>query len=116
MVFAINEINRSPSLLPNVTLGYSIYDTCSTLGVAFRAAMSLVSGRGEQFQLDESCVGPPPVLGIVGPATSTSSVALSRILGLYRVPVVSFLLESPFYHDLFYILLNCVYLAIYKSR
>ena len=94
MAFAIAEINRDPSLLPNVTLGYSLHDNCYSLGVAFRAALSLVSGREERFALDESCVGSPPVLGIVGDDSSTNSIAISSILGLYRVPMVSFLLES----------------------
>ena len=94
MMFTIEEINRNPSLLPNVTLGYSFYDTCQTLEVALPAAMSLISGREELFTLKENCVGsPPPVLGIVGPSTSKSSVAISRVLGLYGVPVVSFLLS-----------------------
>ena len=100
MAFAVNEINRNPSLLPNVTVGYSIYDTCLTLGVTFRGAMALVSDREERFTMDQSCVGSPPVLGTVGPSTSTSSIALSRILGLYRVPVVSLTLESPLYHKM----------------
>ena len=102
MAFAITEINRDPSLLPNVTLGYSLHDNCVTLGVSFRAALSLVSGREEQFHLDESCVGSPPVLGIVGPSTSSSAIALSRMLGPYRVPIVGFYLECLI-NDLFYI-------------
>ena len=89
MAFAISEINRDPSLLPNVTLGYSIYDNCLTLGVAFRAALSLLSGREKRVQLGESCVGSPPVLGIVGGSTSTNAIAISRILGLNMVPMVS---------------------------
>ena len=89
MAFAIDEINRNPKLLPNVTLGYNIFDACYMLGVGFRAVMSLISGRKETFQLDESCVGSPPVLGIVGPSTSTNSIAISSVLGLYRVPMVS---------------------------
>ena len=91
MAFAVSEINRDPSLLPNVTLGYIVYDTCYSLSVAFRAALSLVSGREERFRLDESCVGSPPVLGIGGGGTSTQSVAISSVLGLYRVPMVSLL-------------------------
>ena len=97
MAFAINEINSDTSLLPNVTLGYSIYDTCITFGVTLRAAMSLISGREEQFELDESCVGSPPVLGIVGPGSSKDSIALSRILGLYKVPTVSLPLYFPYH-------------------
>ena len=104
MAYAITEINRNPTLLPNVTLGYNVYDTCLTTLVGFRAAMALVSGREDHFLLGESCVGSPPVLGIVGPATSAASIALSRILGLYRVPMVSFHLKYPFYYDILYML------------
>ena len=91
MAFTISQINSNPSLLPNVTLGYSLYDTCYSLGVGFRAALSLVSGRENQFHLDESCVGSPPVLGIVGDSSSTHSIAISSVLGLYRMSMVSFL-------------------------
>ena len=90
MAFAIDEINRNSNLLPNVTLGYSFYDNCVKLGIGFRAALSLASGREEQFILDKTCVGTPPVLGIVGDSSSTRSIAISTVLGLYRVPMVSF--------------------------
>uniref|UniRef100_A0A3P8PF31 Receptor ligand binding region domain-containing protein n=1 Tax=Astatotilapia calliptera TaxID=8154 RepID=A0A3P8PF31_ASTCA len=90
MLFAIDEINRNSNLLPNVTLGYTFYDNCVELGIAFRAALSLVSGQEEKIILDDTCVGNPPVIGIVGDSSSTPSIAISSVLGLYRVPMVSF--------------------------
>uniref|UniRef100_A0A672Z7I3 Extracellular calcium-sensing receptor-like n=1 Tax=Sphaeramia orbicularis TaxID=375764 RepID=A0A672Z7I3_9TELE len=90
MAFAIDEINRNNELLPNVALGYSLYDNCVELGVGFRAALSLVSGQEKQFVLDDTCVGIPPVLGIVGDSSSTRSIAISSVVGLYRVPMVSY--------------------------
>uniref|UniRef100_UPI003AB07B4D extracellular calcium-sensing receptor-like n=1 Tax=Centroberyx gerrardi TaxID=166262 RepID=UPI003AB07B4D len=90
MAFAIDEINKNSILLPNVTLGYSLYDNCVTLGVGFRAALSLASGREEQFLLDETCLGSPPILGIVGDSSSTCSIAISSVLGLYKMPMVSY--------------------------
>ncbi|XP_050921652.1 extracellular calcium-sensing receptor [Lates calcarifer] len=81
MAFAIDEINRNSNLLPNVTLGYSLYDNCNTLGVGFRAGLSLASGLEEQVILHKTCVGTPPVLGIVGDDSSTRSVAISTVLG-----------------------------------
>uniref|UniRef100_A0A4W6FD66 G-protein coupled receptors family 3 profile domain-containing protein n=1 Tax=Lates calcarifer TaxID=8187 RepID=A0A4W6FD66_LATCA len=90
MAFAIDEINRNSNLLPNVTLGYSLYDNCVRVGVAFLAALSLVNGQEEQIILHENCVGTPPVLGIVGDSSSTRSIAISTVLGLYRVPMVSY--------------------------
>ena len=89
MAFAIDEINKKPTLLPNVTLGYSLYDNCATLAIGFRAALSLASGREEQFLLQENCTGPPPVLGIVGDPFSTFSIAISNVLSLYKMPIVS---------------------------
>uniref|UniRef100_A0A8C1YRT5 Olfactory receptor C family, q19 n=1 Tax=Cyprinus carpio TaxID=7962 RepID=A0A8C1YRT5_CYPCA len=88
MAFAIDEINRNPNLLPNITLGYHLYDNCVMLGMAFRAALSLTSGTEETFS-NLNCTGPPPVIGIVGDSSSTVSIAISSILGLFRVPIVS---------------------------
>ncbi|XP_040902383.1 extracellular calcium-sensing receptor-like [Toxotes jaculatrix] len=90
MAFAIDEINRNSNLLPTVTLGYSLYDSCNTLGIGFRAALSLASGQEKLVTLDETCVGTPPVLGIVGDSSSTRCIAISTVLGLYRVPMVSY--------------------------
>ncbi|CAM4579309.1 unnamed protein product [Leuciscus chuanchicus] len=88
MAFAIDEINKNPNLLPNITLGYHVYDNCMMLGMAFRAAISLASGTEEYFS-NLNCTGPPPVIGIVGDSSSTASIAISSILGLFRVPIVS---------------------------
>ncbi|XP_048025582.1 extracellular calcium-sensing receptor-like [Megalobrama amblycephala] len=88
MVFTIDEINKNPNLLPNITLGYQIYDNCVRLGMAFRAAMSLASGTQASFS-NLNCTGPPPVIGIVGDPGSTPSIAISSVLGLFRVPIVS---------------------------
>ncbi|XP_071353041.1 extracellular calcium-sensing receptor-like isoform X2 [Trachinotus anak] len=90
MAFAVDEINRNSNLLPNVTLGYSLYDNCLQLGIGFRAAMTLASGQEEQVIIHKTCVGTPPVLGIVGDSSSTRSIAISTVLGLYRVPLVSY--------------------------
>ncbi|XP_051512054.1 extracellular calcium-sensing receptor-like [Myxocyprinus asiaticus] len=89
MVFAIDEINKDPNLLPNITLGYHLYDNCVMLGMAFRAAIALVSGTEESLT-NLNCTGPPPVIGIVGDSNSTPSIAISSVLGLFRVPIVSY--------------------------
>uniref|UniRef100_A0A4W6C7H0 G-protein coupled receptors family 3 profile domain-containing protein n=2 Tax=Lates calcarifer TaxID=8187 RepID=A0A4W6C7H0_LATCA len=99
MAFAIDEINRNSNLLPNVTLGYSLYDNCATLGISFRASLSMASGQEEQFLLDETCVGAPPVLGIVGDAYSTFTIAMSSVIGLYKLPIVSYYATCPCLSD-----------------
>ncbi|XP_039865414.1 extracellular calcium-sensing receptor-like [Simochromis diagramma] len=90
MAFAIDEINRNSNLLPNVTVGYTLYDSCQELGIGFRAALSLANSQEEKIILNDTCSGNPPVIGIVGDPSSTPSIAISSVLGLYRVPMVSY--------------------------
>ncbi|XP_039609368.1 extracellular calcium-sensing receptor-like [Polypterus senegalus] len=94
MVFAVNEINRDPNLLPNITLGYRLYDNCMRLPVALRAAATLTCGMDERI-LDYHCSGVPPVLAIVGDPISTHSIAISRILSLFHIPMVSYFASCP---------------------
>uniref|UniRef100_A0A665TMB2 Extracellular calcium-sensing receptor-like n=1 Tax=Echeneis naucrates TaxID=173247 RepID=A0A665TMB2_ECHNA len=90
MAFAIDEINKNSMLLPNITLGYNLYDNCASLGIGFRASLSLASGQEEKFVFNEVCAGAPPVLGIVGDVYSTFTIAMSSVTGLYKLPIVSY--------------------------
>uniref|UniRef100_A0A3P8VXR5 G-protein coupled receptors family 3 profile domain-containing protein n=1 Tax=Cynoglossus semilaevis TaxID=244447 RepID=A0A3P8VXR5_CYNSE len=47
MIFAIEEINKDPTILLNVTLGYRILDSCSSPTNTLRAALTLVGGQEE---------------------------------------------------------------------
>lgn len=45
MLFALEEINRSLTLLPGVKLGYHIHDSCALPAWALKAALSMVGGN-----------------------------------------------------------------------
>ncbi|RVE64902.1 hypothetical protein OJAV_G00130880 [Oryzias javanicus] len=96
MIFAIEEINRVGVLLPNVTLGYKIYDSCSTPHQALRAAMELMGGEsssefeGETLSQD-ACHGAIPV--VIGDGGSTQSLVVARFLGVFQVPQVGALAQ-----------------------
>lgn len=47
MVFAVEEINRNSSLLPGLTLGYQILDSCDNVHTSLRAVLSLLSHSKE---------------------------------------------------------------------
>ncbi|XP_039609488.1 extracellular calcium-sensing receptor-like [Polypterus senegalus] len=97
LVFAVEEINNDTQLLPNVKLGYTLYDNCMRLPVALRGASALTLGMKED--ITENCKGPPPVLAIVGDPTSTHSIAISRILSLFQIPMVSYFATCPCLSD-----------------
>lgn len=93
MIFAIEEINRSSTLLPNITLGYKIYDSCSTPHQALKAAIELMgrekdSGFGGEKKSTGSCHGAMPA--VIGDGGSTQSLVVAHFLGVFHVPQVSF--------------------------
>nr|DBA26109.1 TPA: hypothetical protein GDO54_010407 [Pyxicephalus adspersus] len=54
MIFAVQEINNNPNLLPNTTLGYAIYDTCDNIAEAVKEIFKLISGLGSLWYLQVS--------------------------------------------------------------
>uniref|UniRef100_A0A3B3HP43 Olfactory receptor C family, h1 n=1 Tax=Oryzias latipes TaxID=8090 RepID=A0A3B3HP43_ORYLA len=87
MMFAIEEINNSSSLLPNVSVGYKIFDSCGSTLSSTRAAMGLINGQERTF--GKTCSGQSTVHAIVGASKSSSTIVLSQIAGTFQIPVVN---------------------------
>lgn len=86
MIFAIEEINSSEYLLPNVSIGYHIYDNCGSTLSSMRAAMALMNG-GERT-VGKTCSGQSAVHAIIGESESSSTIVLSRTTGPFKIPLV----------------------------
>ncbi|XP_022625377.1 extracellular calcium-sensing receptor-like [Seriola dumerili] len=86
MMFAIEEINNSSELLPGVTLGYRIFDSCPSIPLSIRASLNLMnryeSGEG-------SCNKLSSVHAVIGETTSTSTIGIARTMGPFHIPVIS---------------------------
>ncbi|XP_037304481.2 vomeronasal type-2 receptor 1 [Pungitius pungitius] len=100
MLFAIDEINRAPDLLPNTDLGYVIYDSCFTISKAVEGTLTYLTGQDEAVP-NYRCGTGAPLAALVGAGGSDLSIATARILGLYHFPQVSYsstcsALESKF--------------------
>ncbi|KAG8573827.1 hypothetical protein GDO81_008865 [Engystomops pustulosus] len=89
MIFAIKEINTDDSLLPNVSLGYLMFDTCARSSESLWGTFWTLSGE-ERPILNYQCNQKVP-LAIVGDALSLHSLAMATILGTYMFPQVSYL-------------------------
>lgn len=86
MIFAIAEINKSKALLPNVSIGYRIYDNCGSTLTSMRAVMALLNGN--EWTLGNNCSGQSSVHTIIGESESSSTIVLSQTTGPFNVPVV----------------------------
>lgn len=92
MVFAIEEINNNPRLLPGVKLGYRILDSCDHVHTSLQSAFSLVNGSSLPQRLP--CLFKDPVPAIIGLASSTPTRAVAHTFGPFNIPMVSFVLKD----------------------
>ncbi|XP_014112665.1 PREDICTED: zinc finger and BTB domain-containing protein 48 [Pseudopodoces humilis] len=89
--FAVEEINNSSTLLPNVTLGYEIYDTCSE-PTNFHATLCALARKGRHdvqvlpsFQHYE-----PQAVAVIGPDSTRLALTTAAVLSLFLVPEISY--------------------------
>ncbi|KAE8628503.1 hypothetical protein XENTR_v10000051 [Xenopus tropicalis] len=81
-LFAIDEINRNPDLLPNITLGYRVYDSCGDPRLAIGSALQILSGPGNVVP-NYSCRGKGEIAGFIGDQSSLTSLPIAQLLGVY---------------------------------
>ncbi|XP_026149923.1 extracellular calcium-sensing receptor-like [Mastacembelus armatus] len=89
MIFAVEEINSNPDLLPNFTLGYLVADTCLAESTTLLAAMAMVTGQ-EAYLANSECGSVHTVPVIVGDSRTSASIIVANTLGVFDIPMVSY--------------------------
>ncbi|OCT90640.1 hypothetical protein XELAEV_18019257mg [Xenopus laevis] len=95
--YAVEEINRSSDLLPNVTLGFYVYDSCSVLKSELQGTFWMLTGLTQEMP-NYSC-NESPLSAIIGHSKSTFSILMAHILGLYKFPQISYYSTSSLLSD-----------------
>ncbi|XP_044278745.1 vomeronasal type-2 receptor 26-like [Varanus komodoensis] len=96
-LFSIHEINQNPSLLPNVSLGYDIYESHSDGRTTTYAMLHLPSG-GDGYLPNFGC-GKKNLLAILEGTDSDVSALISVMSGIYKIPQISYGLFNPVPED-----------------
>ena len=113
MIYAIEKINNDSNLLPNIILGYDIHDYCESASLAMKATYHFVKGTDSHFACSKeskpltlknngTAEQPGPIVTLIGPADSGSSVLVGSLLKVAGIPAISYSatseeLSSPFY-------------------
>ncbi|XP_029441497.1 extracellular calcium-sensing receptor-like [Rhinatrema bivittatum] len=89
MIFVTEEINRNDSLLPNITLGFWIYDSCDTLSRSLQGTMWQLSAHEVPIP-NYTCRGRSPLAAVIGDDKSRMSIAMAQLLGVYTQAQISY--------------------------
>ncbi|XP_068135875.1 vomeronasal type-2 receptor 26-like [Hyperolius riggenbachi] len=92
-IFAIDEINRRADILPNITLGCTVYDSCARQWHAVQHTLRLISGPGKIVP-NYNCYKESKLAGIVGHKMPSTSIAIASVAGLYRYPQLTYGIQS----------------------
>lgn len=90
MRFAIEEINNSSNILPNISLGYEMFDHCSDTQ-SFPNVFKLISVNGLIQPWGQPDKNLSKVIAVVGPFTSTQAMTAAPFFMPDLIPMVSFI-------------------------
>uniref|UniRef100_A0A8B9RBY7 Glutamate metabotropic receptor 7 n=1 Tax=Astyanax mexicanus TaxID=7994 RepID=A0A8B9RBY7_ASTMX len=103
MLYALDLINGDEELLPNITLGARVLDTCSRDTHALEQSLTFVQALIQKDTSDVRCTnGEPPVfvkpekvVGVIGASASSVSIMVANILRLFQIPQISYASTAP---------------------
>ena len=118
MLFSLDEINENDDILPGISLGVSVVDSCDNPLHASEKAVPLLKGfitrkinltcgqegrsyhikrkRRHRTTLEENTWNcGDNIVGIIGPQTTAVTLKLANMGRVFRVPQVSYLATSP---------------------
>uniref|UniRef100_A0A8C5PH79 G-protein coupled receptors family 3 profile domain-containing protein n=1 Tax=Leptobrachium leishanense TaxID=445787 RepID=A0A8C5PH79_9ANUR len=88
-LFGIEHNNSNPDILPNITLGYHLYDSCTDTRKAVKSVLQILSGPNKTVP-NYSCTGYNKVAGLIGDGHSITTIPIAQILGVYRYSQISY--------------------------
>uniref|UniRef100_A0A8C4TKH4 Olfactory receptor C family, j1 n=1 Tax=Erpetoichthys calabaricus TaxID=27687 RepID=A0A8C4TKH4_ERPCA len=88
MIFAIEEINNNSNLLPGVSLGYKMYDACTSIHLSIKRALAPLNEPGEQP--NQTCSRITPLHAVIGMSSTSYTQAVASVFQPFQIPQISY--------------------------
>ncbi|XP_063158464.1 vomeronasal type-2 receptor 26-like [Candoia aspera] len=98
LVFAAKEINKSTTLLPNITLGFQILNNYFTARITYKATMSLIC-TCHSFVPNFTCDPKKKLIAAIGGRLTEASFIMATILANYKIPQLAYGSFSPIHGE-----------------
>ncbi|XP_039201788.1 vomeronasal type-2 receptor 26-like [Crotalus tigris] len=88
LTFAVNEINKNPQILSNITLGFNICDSYFNAQKTYHATMSLIYNK-KSFFPNYICGIQNHLISVIGGLDAKTSIHIANLLDIYKIPQMS---------------------------
>uniref|UniRef100_A0A8D2ISU2 G-protein coupled receptors family 3 profile domain-containing protein n=1 Tax=Varanus komodoensis TaxID=61221 RepID=A0A8D2ISU2_VARKO len=89
LAFAVKEINEDPRILPNITLGFHIFNSYYTARMTFKAILNLLSTQ-HRFVPNFKCHNQNNVIALIGGCLSEISANIAIFSATHRTPQLTY--------------------------
>ncbi|KAG6488347.1 type-2 vomeronasal receptor [Crotalus adamanteus] len=89
LAFAVNKINQDPMILPNLTLGFHIYDSHFDSRMTYRITLDLLF-KSQTFLPNYKCDPHRRLIALIGGISPDISSCVADILSLYKIPQLTY--------------------------
>ncbi|XP_061446534.1 vomeronasal type-2 receptor 26-like [Rhineura floridana] len=94
LAFAVKEINENHKILPNITLGFHVYDSHFDAQITYQNTLNLLFSQ-QRTVPNYNCDMKKNLVAVIGGLDSETSVYTATILSLYKIPQVTYCLYAP---------------------
>ncbi|XP_063158959.1 vomeronasal type-2 receptor 26-like [Candoia aspera] len=89
LAFAVKEINEDSQILPNITLGFHIYDSYCNPRMTYRTTLDLLF-KSKEFVPNYKCDSQKNLMAIIGAPGSDTSSYMAESISVYKIPQLTY--------------------------
>ncbi|XP_032092483.1 vomeronasal type-2 receptor 26-like [Thamnophis elegans] len=89
LAFAVKEINEDSQILPNVTLGFHIYDSYNNPRLTYHTTLDLLF-KSQEFVPNYKCDSQKNLMAIIGGLGFDTSFYIAEIIRFFKIPQLSY--------------------------